>query len=1594
MNHCTPQATVHSKNPHSFLNHIFRIFFAGCLFSALFVSIVVALDPQKAISQYTHRSWQTEEGLPQISVQCMTQTRDGYLWIGTQEGAIRFDGIKFTVFDRAHTQGLHHNSVRTILQTADGSLWLGTEGGLTRMQHGLFTTYTMDDGLANNTITDLFEDTQHNLWIGTHNGVSVLENGKFKTLTTKDGFLNNEITSLSGGQHGSIYIGTIAGLTKFSNGSITHYTTASGLADNNIRTVYFDSTHVLWVGTSSGLCQFKNGIWKTFTTKNGLINNRVRSICRDHDGNLWIGTNGGGLSRMTGSKISSYTTYDGLIDGYVSALFEDREGSFWVGTVGGGLHRFRNGSVVMYGEQEGLAQDNTRAIFESRDGTIWIGADIHGLTLFKNGRLNIFRGPAALANHGVRGIDEGPDGAMWIGTYGGGLYKFINGTFTSYTTKNGLINETLLCLTIASDSTLWCGTRGGVSRLKNGTWTSLTMNDGLASNVVRSMLQASDGTLWICTDGGLTAFKNGKLRTYTTENGLSYNMVYSVYEDEDNVLWIGTYGGGLNRLKNGQWTVYTTTHGLFDNAVFQILEDVYKNFWLTCNRGVYRVSRKELNDFADGTIREIHCTVFGTEDGMRSVKCNGTSQPAGIRAQDGTLWIPTMKGVAVLDPSKLDRASNPPPVFIEQILFGNRPLLGDTIVHLGPEEGELEIHYTALNYAAPKFLTFKYMLIGYDRDWVDAGTRRIAYYTNIPHGNYTFKVIACNNEGTWNFDGASIGVHIDSYFYQTNWFKSLSVVALLLIGLVVYHLRSISIRNREGELVRLIDDRTKNLQQEIAVRKRAEDELIKMQSVLLAAIDQSPAGIMLADAPDIKIRIVNKSAVDILMMSEEELMKISASNLNEITWQCFHPDGTPYAVQDLPLPQTIISGMSCSNIEMPVRRKDGSYRWILVNSSPIYGPDGKILGGIIVFPDITKRKLAEEALRESEENFRSLAEQSPNMIFINKRGRVVFANAKCEEIMGYSKEEFYAPDFNFQKITAPEFSSLLSEKYAHHQLGEEVLPYEYAVLTKKGKRIEVIIATKLIPYENERAILGIITDITERKKAEESLKQSLSLLQATLESTRDGILVVDNSGKISNYNAQFADMWNIPQNVLSSGDDKQAIDFVLNQLAHPEEFVAKVNYLYAHPEADSFDVLEFKDGRTFERYSHPQRIEGLPVGRVWSFRDVTEQRILQNQLLQSQKIQSIGTLAGGIAHDFNNILGIILGYSTLLERRKENPQKFAESVSAINQAVERGAALVQQILTFARKTDVAFQPVSLPEVCHELLTMLNQTFPRTIIFTETYAPNLPDVLADRTQIHQVLLNLCVNARDAMPTGGSIAIEVSHQTKSFVRDRFPAADQDSYIYIKVTDTGTGMDEITQLRIFDPFFTTKEKGKGTGLGLSVVYGVLQSHHGFIDVESQMGHGTTFTLALPVPHVPTMKLETELSEASTQVQGTETILLIEDESLLLDMLQTSLESEGYSIYKAPDGETAIQMYKQHEQTIALVVSDVGLPKMNGFDVFKKLKEIDPDIKVILASGFFEPKVKMTLQHDGVRGFIQKPYVPQEILQKIRNVLDEPDA
>lgn len=771
-----------------------------------------ALDPVNTVTQYTHDSWTSEDGLPQNSVYAIVQTGDGYLWLGTYEGLARFDGVGFTIFDKDNTEEITDNQVTALAAAKDGNLWIGIRGGgLLRLKDGKFKAYTTQEGLSSNDVNSIYEDRDANLWIGTAGGLNKYRDGKFTAYTTNDGLSSSIVSSIHQGRDGSLWAGTVGGgLNRFNDGTFCAYTTKDGLADDSVSSIYEDKEGSLWIGTSSGLNRYKDGIFTVYTTQDGLTHSSVGSVHEDNEGNLWIGTSGGGLDRFKDGKFAAYTTKDGLSNDTITAIYEDNEGSLWVGTNGGGLNRFKDSKFTVFNTKQGLSHDFVWSVYEDKKGRMWFGTN-GGLSRLENGKFTLFTTKDGVANNSVSAIYEDREANLWIGAHSG-LSRFKDGTFNRFTTKDGLSSNSVFAIYEDRKGSLWIGTQAGLNRFKDGKFTHDTTDSVLSRDIVRSIYEDSEGSLWLGTYGnGLKRLKDGTVTVYTTNEGLAHNDVGPIYEDGEGSLWIGTYGGGLNRLKDGKFTTLTTKQGLFNDVVYQILEDDNANLWMSCNKGIFRVSKQQLNDFADGKISAITSVPYSTSDGLLSSECNGGS-PAGWKSRDGRLWFPTVKGVAVINPAYIKLNTILPPVAIEKVVINGHSVNLTQAIRAAPGKGELEFEFTALSFLVPEKVRFKYQLEGFDGDWVDAGTTRKAHYTNIPPGQYKFRVIACNNDGLWNETGTVLEFYLTPHFYQTRAFYGSVVVALVLLVFGAYRLRVKQLYRRTQQLEQTVNDRTLELQ--------------------------------------------------------------------------------------------------------------------------------------------------------------------------------------------------------------------------------------------------------------------------------------------------------------------------------------------------------------------------------------------------------------------------------------------------------------------------------------------------------------------------------------------------------------------------------------------------------------------------------------------------------------------------------------------------------------------------------------------------------------------------------------------------------------
>ncbi|HMV48437.1 MAG TPA: two-component regulator propeller domain-containing protein [Blastocatellia bacterium] len=747
-------------------------------------------SPQKALGQYQQFVWLEQHGLPQNTVQAVTRTRDGYLWLGTLAGVARFDGVHFTVFDNGNTAEIKGSYITALLEDHAGRLWIGTEGGgLNLYRNGRFSLYGLQQGLPDDHVRALLEDREGNLWIATNGGLVRFNNERFTVITARDGLPSDHVGALALDRVGALWVGTSEGLAHFKDGRFTKVDVHGALPSDNVRSLYWDRADNLWIGTDEGLSRFKDGRFTVEGVKDGLTRHQVLTIYQDRDDNIWVGTIGGGLFRFKDGRVARYTTKDGAPGDRVVAVYQDPEGDLWVGT-DGGLIQFHRGPFRAYTPQDGLAQDFTSAVYEDSAGALWIAA-VGALSRFKDGVFTVYTPRDGLPTQNIRSICEDRAGNLWLGSYGGGIARFKDGRFTAWTTKDGLANDLVYGVLTDRAGDVWAATfGGGVSLFRNGRFTNYTARDGLGSNDVKTLFEDRAGNLWFGTQsGGISQFKDGRFTTWTTKDGLASDYVLSFFEDHAGGLWISTQDGGLSRFKNGKFAVITAKDGLYDNLAFRMLldtEDDSGNLWMSCNKGIYRVSLKELNDFADGRIKSVTSFAYGVGDGMLSRECNGAC-PAGWRTHDGRLWFPTTRGVVTIDPQQ--RSLQPPTVVIEQVMLDHTTRGFDHPLRINPGEGNLEIQYAALSWNRPQQIRFKYQLAGLDTEWTEAGTRRTAYFPHLPSGTYTFKVIADNGEGVWSAEGRELRIVVLPPFYRTWWFLALAVTGATGLAAFAYQYR-------------------------------------------------------------------------------------------------------------------------------------------------------------------------------------------------------------------------------------------------------------------------------------------------------------------------------------------------------------------------------------------------------------------------------------------------------------------------------------------------------------------------------------------------------------------------------------------------------------------------------------------------------------------------------------------------------------------------------------------------------------------------------------------------------------------------------------
>lgn len=755
-------------------------------------------------AQYRIDSWTADNGLPQNSVYSIVQTRDGYLWVATLDGLARFDGFKYTVFNKSNSPGIANNRFTYLLEDSAGALWAATEeSGVTRFIDGRFTSYSEDSGIPRTVVAITADAT----------GNAIFFDGSGLSFVFKDGaFVRNEAVSelqpTWDRRGSSIRCANLSDerLLCFVQGRGIFFPAVDSSSTRFISTTQTSAGEV-WVATNSGkLGRISSDGTVTYLDTQLIPGLDPRQfidgfssglISTDNRQSMWVTDLGTMRSEILLEQSERHAKEFGDIyppypNGPIFySSFSDAEGNYWFGTLRGGLYRARKQTVSTLSTAEGLTDNNAYPIFESSNGTVWVGTT-GGLFKYNGDRFELAEDTE---RYSVTSIAETMDGRI-IFSNEGELFIQTGNRFVRYLENVIPSFGSIFALHRDTAGDIWVGGLDHLTRVRGEEIKVFKPADGVVGDSIKVIIDSKDGGLWVGSYGGLSRYQDGRFTTWNEGNGLPSRTIRTLYEDAERTLWIGTYDGGLTRFKDGKFTQFTTGSGLYNDGVFHILEDERGWFWITSNRGIYRVQKSELNEYADGKRSSITSIGYGKSDGMLNVECNGGRWPAGQRAKDGRLWFPTQDGIAVIDPKEVKINSQPPPVAIESVRIGDRSLDRSALefavngsnyeIRLEPHEQNFEIQYTALSFVNSENLRFKYRLEGLDPQWIDAGTRRTAYFSYVPHGHYRFQVIAANADGVWNEVGKSLTIVVLPPFYRTWWFAGLAALILAVTAYLLY----------------------------------------------------------------------------------------------------------------------------------------------------------------------------------------------------------------------------------------------------------------------------------------------------------------------------------------------------------------------------------------------------------------------------------------------------------------------------------------------------------------------------------------------------------------------------------------------------------------------------------------------------------------------------------------------------------------------------------------------------------------------------------------------------------------------------------------
>lgn len=790
------------------------------LFSGLLYIHIWGLDPETLVSRYQPDYWGKEDGMPINSVADIIQTPDGFLWVATFSGLVRFDGLKFTpvAFLEQSSESVKENAVPdALLVDSQGILWIGSTGGLTSFDYRTGEFKTFREGMAKDKIRRMVEDMRGNLWISFFASyLNRFSNGEFRAFDASNGLKGKKINAILENAGGNLLLGSREnGIFEYRAGTFTHYP-VKGLENKVIITMHEDSSGVLWIGTSSGLFKVSGNKVKTYTAADGLSNDYVTAFIEDNDRNFWIGTTKG-LNRVKQHPDGSIAFESLLKSITVMGLFEDYERNLWVATYESGLVQLRDGKFSTYEPYisvEALKDTKPLSILEDSGGTIWIGT-FEGRLLHCRGNtlIDTIEIPA-ISGTGITAIAQDPDGTFWLGTTGKGVLNGMSNTFHQLTTDDGLGDNLVTSLFFDSRGRLWISTFDGVSLYNSKTrkFRTFKTEDGILGKRIFNVYEDREKNILVASDKGVTVLKGGMFSTETATHYMQDVPVTCIHEDSaseesESVFWMATNGDGLKRLKNGNVTSFTTADGLTTNFIAQFIEDNHGTFWLMSDSGILRMDKSELNQYAGSDKKNrnpINCLSYDVSDGMPSSEFeNELSRHSALKTSGGEFWFNTKKGITIVNPGKVPINKNAPPVALESVVLDEVevPLNKEPEYYSYRGVTGIRFYFTAPTFLSPEKVKFKYRLekennsdeIGWE--FLPPGKERVARFTSPDPGNYTFRVKAGSREGVWNRKGVSFSFTIKPLFHETLLFKALMLLVIAAMAGLLYYL----LKNRPFE---------------------------------------------------------------------------------------------------------------------------------------------------------------------------------------------------------------------------------------------------------------------------------------------------------------------------------------------------------------------------------------------------------------------------------------------------------------------------------------------------------------------------------------------------------------------------------------------------------------------------------------------------------------------------------------------------------------------------------------------------------------------------------------------------------------------------